>query len=370
MPVSSIWDIPSVDKDGGGGGGGGGAGGYTSTGVPQRASVWSEGIYHEQQEGMMCAKHAINNLLQNREFDEVSLGDIGRKLDHWEKAASGAMQGDGGNSNNVRADGYFGIQVISKALEAKGLTMRPIGSEDSREAKQYPERQDGFIINHGDHWYAVRRLGRFWFDLNSTQGKPTYIGEGEYVKMLLQSLEQMGKSVFVVTGSYPYCKLAMDDAKLAKAVAAHNPAGGGGAGEGGGAFSGAGHTLRGDSGGGGGGGGGAAGGAAALGAGADEDPELAAAIAASLGDAGAGAGASMPSSTGGGGWGGAAGAGGAGGGAAAGSSEDADLAAAIAASMADVQPAGKRSAEGPSASGGQPDQEEMRRRRLARFGGS
>ena len=109
---------------------------------------------------------------------------------------------------------------------------------------------------------------------------------------------------------------------------------------------------------------------AALGAGADEDPELAAAIAASLGDAGAGAGASMPSSTGGGGWGGAAGAGGAGGGAAAGSSEDADLAAAIAASMADVQPAGKRSAEGPSASGGQPDQEEMRRRRLARFGGS
>ena len=48
---------------------------------------------------------------------EVSLGDIGRKLDHWEKAASGAMQGDGGNSNNVRADGYFGIQVISKALE-------------------------------------------------------------------------------------------------------------------------------------------------------------------------------------------------------------------------------------------------------------
>ena len=318
----------------------------------------------------MCAKHAINNLLQNREFDEVSLGDIGRKLDHWEKAASGAMQGDGGNSNNVRADGYFGIQVISKALEAKGLTMRPIGSEDSREAKQYPERQDGFIINHGDHWYAVRRLGRFWFDLNSTQGKPTYIGEGEYVKMLLQSLEQMGKSVFVVTGSYPYCKLAMDDAKLAKAVAAHNPAGGGGAGEGGGAFSGAGHTLRGDSGGGGGGGGGAAGGAAALGAGADEDPELAAAIAASLGDAGAGAGASMPSSTGGGGWGGAAGAGGAGGGAAAGSSEDADLAAAIAASMADVQPAGKRSAEGPSASGGQPDQEEMRRRRLARFGGS
>ena len=141
--------------------------------------------------------------------------------DHWEKAASGAMQGDGGNSNNVRADGYFGIQVISKALETKGLTMRPIGSEDSREAKQYPERQDGFIINHGDHWYAVRRLGRFWFDLNSTQGKPTYIGEGEYVKMLLQSLEQMGKSVFVVLGATAPFARATRVARLGQTAALH-----------------------------------------------------------------------------------------------------------------------------------------------------
>ena len=42
-----------------------------SGGVPKRASVISEGIYHEQQEGMMCAKHAINNLLQKREGGEL-----------------------------------------------------------------------------------------------------------------------------------------------------------------------------------------------------------------------------------------------------------------------------------------------------------
>ena len=52
---------------------------------------------------------------------------------------------------------------------------------------------------------------------------------------------------------------------------------------------------------------------------------------------------------------------------------DADLAAAIAASMADAQPAGagapKRQAESAApAAGDKPDAEELRRRRLARFG--
>jgi ataxin-3 len=36
------------------------------------------GIYHEIQEGSLCAQHALNNLLQQETFSAVSLADIAR----------------------------------------------------------------------------------------------------------------------------------------------------------------------------------------------------------------------------------------------------------------------------------------------------
>ncbi len=35
-------------------------------------------IYHETQEGSLCAQHALNNLLQREIFSAVSLADIAR----------------------------------------------------------------------------------------------------------------------------------------------------------------------------------------------------------------------------------------------------------------------------------------------------
>lgn len=34
------------------------------------------GIYHEQQQGALCAQHALNNLLQNPVFTAVDLATI------------------------------------------------------------------------------------------------------------------------------------------------------------------------------------------------------------------------------------------------------------------------------------------------------
>ena len=36
------------------------------------------GIYHETQEGSLCAQHALNNLLQREYFSAISLADIAR----------------------------------------------------------------------------------------------------------------------------------------------------------------------------------------------------------------------------------------------------------------------------------------------------
>jgi ataxin-3 len=161
MPgVTSIFDIPSVD-----GGGGGGGGQYTSTGVVRRASVYSHGIYHEQQEGMMCAMHAINNLLQSKTVSEHSLAQIGRALDEAERKAMNAgvnpLEWSATNreqylrenpENNVRDDGFFGIQVIQTALQNLGLTMVNFGSEEAGAARRDPAGCTGFILNLHEHW--------------------------------------------------------------------------------------------------------------------------------------------------------------------------------------------------------------------------
>ena len=36
------------------------------------------GIYHEVQEGSLCAQHALNNLLQREIFSVVTLAEIAR----------------------------------------------------------------------------------------------------------------------------------------------------------------------------------------------------------------------------------------------------------------------------------------------------
>jgi len=39
------------------------------------------GIYHETQEGSLCAQHALNNLLQREIFSAISLADIARYVE-------------------------------------------------------------------------------------------------------------------------------------------------------------------------------------------------------------------------------------------------------------------------------------------------
>ena len=235
----------------------------------------------------------------------------------------------------------------------------------------------------------MRRIGTHWFDLNSTQAAPQYLSP-TYISMFLIQLQQTGSTVFVVEGVYPPVALASDARALAKAVEAHSNKsdartwtnGQASAANAGGvtAFSGTGHSLRGSAntqhiGGGGGGedaelaaaiaaslsdsGGPAAGGPANANMAASsmgdasaraDDADLAAAIAASLQGSAAHPSASLPPAQ-----------------SAAATGDDAELAAAIAASMAGAG-ASAESAAPPAPSSGQLSQEEMRRRRLARFG--
>lgn len=41
-------------------------------------------IYHERQEAALCGQHALNNLVQTREFSPDSLAEIAYQLDQME----------------------------------------------------------------------------------------------------------------------------------------------------------------------------------------------------------------------------------------------------------------------------------------------
>ena len=109
------------------------------------------GIYHEKQIGSLCAVHCLNNLVQDSYFDEVELAEIGQSMDRFvndncacvierqfclcnrplraancllknlplcpaNRAERLALAGSGleSESANVRADGFFSIQVRAR----------------------------------------------------------------------------------------------------------------------------------------------------------------------------------------------------------------------------------------------------------------
>ena len=187
-----------------------------------RASATDLGMPHddyffEQQDESMCAKHALNNLMQEALFNEVSMSEIALDLDAQESEVMNS-EADGdydpGTSNHVREDGYFSIEVIAAALSRYGVHLTNLNvnlaAKAANEGKAYPPydlgKCEGFLIASHDHFYCIRRLGgkdaagrieSAWFVLNSTESAPKYVETSK----LCKTLEKAGwNSVYVATG--------------------------------------------------------------------------------------------------------------------------------------------------------------------------
>jgi ataxin-3 len=177
---------------------------------------WCEGIYHEKQIGSLCAVHCINNLCQRTAFDEIQLSEIAAGLDADECAVLGGSHLEG-HSANVRADGFFSVQVITQALRLVGLSCMPIGSGEAQSALRNPQNEQAFIFNRKEHWYSVRKIGEYWFDLNSMQSKPALISD-LYLQMYIEQVVAQGFSVFVVRGRFRRTEIENNPAKLRAAA--------------------------------------------------------------------------------------------------------------------------------------------------------
>jgi len=220
MPIASLSDIKNRDDANGGGGGGDGIPASAMEGPVdgEKLGKWFMGLYHEKQIGGLCAVHCLNNLMQESMFDEIELSEVAHTLDKMERDTLGGAGLDM-ESGNVRADGFFSVQVIQQALQARGFQCLPIGSTEAKAAQDSPVRETAFICNRSEHWFALRRVGNFWFDLNSMLKQPKLVSD-TYLAMTLQQLRADGYSVFVVRGGFAPTDLERDRKRLEGVAAA------------------------------------------------------------------------------------------------------------------------------------------------------
>ncbi|XP_033047444.1 ataxin-3 isoform X2 [Trachypithecus francoisi] len=157
-----------------------------------------ESIFHEKQEGSLCAQHCLNNLLQGEYFSPVELSSIAHQLDEEERMR---MAEGGVTSEDYRTF----LQVISNALKVWGLELILFNSPEYQSLRIDPINERSFICNYKEHWFTVRKLGKQWFNLNSLLTGPELISD-TYLALFLAQLQQEGYSIFVVKGDLPDCE--------------------------------------------------------------------------------------------------------------------------------------------------------------------
>ncbi|KAK9877876.1 hypothetical protein WA026_020102 [Henosepilachna vigintioctopunctata] len=171
-----------------------------------------DAIFHEKQEGSLCAQHCLNSLLQGPYFTPVDLSSLANKLDEEERQRM-AECGENSEeyqtflkqpSGNMDDSGYFSVQVISSALQVWGLELVPYSSTDERIkcALTEPHKMKAFICNYRDHWFTIRKIANQWFNLNSLLTKPQLISD-TYLSLFLAQLKNEGYSIFVIFGNLP-----------------------------------------------------------------------------------------------------------------------------------------------------------------------
>ncbi|KAI6173659.1 Ubiquitinyl hydrolase 1 [Aphelenchoides besseyi] len=191
----------------------------TTTGIPDVKKA----IFFEQQNGMLCAQHALNMLLQGPYFSAVSLAEVASALDEQEKAVLDPEQRANFRSQNMDDSGFFSIQVITSALEQSwNIGLTPYNHPTVAEYTHNPERAKAYICNLSEHWFTIRKFHEQWYILNSLKDGPEEITDS-YLSLYLRQLITEGYHIFLVTGFLPECQaddLAREKAELQESLQA------------------------------------------------------------------------------------------------------------------------------------------------------
>lgn len=181
-------------------------------------------LYHEVQEGKLCAVHCVNTALQGPFFSEFDLAALAADLDRRERqvmlqgleaaaaaaTAAGDFLAEGEGSHNVSLGGDFSIQVLQKALEVWDLQVVPLDSPAAGSSLFDPELEIAFICHLQDHWFCIRKVNEEWYNFNSLYPAPEHLSKF-YLSAYIDTLKGSGWSIFAVRGNFPKeCPMATE----------------------------------------------------------------------------------------------------------------------------------------------------------------
>ncbi|ACO67184.1 ataxin-3 [Micromonas commoda] len=182
-------------------------------------------LYHEKQVSLLCGVHALNTLLQGPYFTANDLRDIAAEFDQRERdlmKEAGVDSADflrymAEDSGNAAVDGNFSIQVLTKALDVWNVDCVPVTGTTHSEALVNTTNELAFLCNLDQHWFAVRKTRTAsptvhaeaaacgdggWWNFNSMLPAPQPIGT-TYLSAFLAQLREERYSIFAVRGNLP-----------------------------------------------------------------------------------------------------------------------------------------------------------------------
>ncbi|KIJ18478.1 hypothetical protein PAXINDRAFT_167081 [Paxillus involutus ATCC 200175] len=162
-------------------------------------------IHHQVQAGSgfaACVRHVWNSLLQGDCFTPDDISELTRN--RQETRDQGGADID--HTGSLWEDG----------LNVWGLSLVPWRSEAMESDQNHPYTQLAFLLNRDQHWCPLRRFGHSaencrWFKLDSDHPSPQWISKTD-LGMFLQQAERDGYSIFVVVPIDPGGGLPRTDA--------------------------------------------------------------------------------------------------------------------------------------------------------------
>lgn len=102
--------------------------------------------------------------------------------------------------------------MLQKALEVWDLQVIPLHSPIAEHAQVDPELENAFICHLQDHWFCIRKVNGEWYNFDSLYAAPQHLSKF-YLSAYLDSLKTFGWSIFLVRGNFPKeCPISSSEA--------------------------------------------------------------------------------------------------------------------------------------------------------------
>lgn len=125
---------------------------------------------------ILCTQPALNAVLQGPYFEDESL-------------------------QQLTGGGPIDAYAVNMALRSFNLSLEPIAS---LRRQTEPHMHNAFVCFQHQRWFALRRIGKHWLNLNDIIGRPAQILPHQ-LSVSLSQLQDDGCEIYAVLGQLPAC---------------------------------------------------------------------------------------------------------------------------------------------------------------------